>query len=367
MGGVRATVIAVVSCAALALSAAPAVAAPSNVVQAISPQGPLSGSDYDLISQAQLDMLRLDFGWPGIQPNPGPCTAAGGACDWGYQDRRVGAAAARGIGVMATLYGSAPFINPDPAVPPLADLVSWQQFVRAAVERYGPGGAYWQGPYQAQFGAGAPIVPVTTWQIWNEESSFQFFHPKPNTKQYAQILVPASDAIRSVDPAATIMLGGVFGETGPKGIPLAKFFKQLYRVKGIAKKFDAVAIHPYALKAKDLLKQVLAIRKATLKAKDKKVKVWVTELGYASGCAVCTPDDMPPVVTRDAAAQAKALIKAHKVLIKSRKKLNLGGIVWFSWQDINHPEACRFCQTSGLVDVNGQPKPAYFALLEALR
>lgn len=357
----RFAVIAIAVGATAALGAAPASAA--KVTQAISPQAALGVDDYNLMKRANVDMLRLPFGWDGIQANAGPCTAAGGACDWSFQDSQIGAAAANGLDVMPIVYGSAPFVNTVPQKPPTNNIPAWTQFVRSAAERYGPGGVFWQGTYQSRFGATAPVKPVKIWQIWNEQTSFAFFKPKPNTKKYAKILKPAGTAIHQVHKKSTVLLGGVFGETGPKGTPLPKFFKQLYKVKKIDKAFDAVAIHPYAGNPKGLIKQSMAIRKATKKAKDKKAKVWVTELGYTSG----KKPKGKPVTKKSQKGQAKALTKAYKALHKKRKKLNLAGIVWFTWQDVNDPSTCKFCQQAGLVDTSGKPKKAYKAYKKAAR
>jgi hypothetical protein len=360
-----ATAFSLAAIVALALAASPASA--KKIEHAISPQAPLTEDDYELMSQAGVDMLRLSMGWGGIQAEPGACTPTGGACDWSFQDRQIGEAASHGIEVMSVVYGSAPFVNSEPKVPPTKDLSAWAQFARAAAQRYGPGGAFWQGPYQELAGAEARAIPVRHWQIWNEPSSFQFFKPKPNTKKYARILKPAGRAIKSADEGSTVVLGGVFGEPGPKGTPLGRFFKQLYKTKKVKSSFDAVAIHPYAKKPKGLLKQTFAIRKATRRGNDRKAKVWVTELGYSSGCQGCPKGNMPPVATKNEKAQAKALARSYRALMDKRTKLNLGGIVWFSWQDVNSPDTCRFCRRAGLVDVNGKPKTAFRAYRKAAR
>ena len=77
---------------------------------------------------------------------------------------QVAAAASNGLQVLLTVDGSPPFINADPAVAPVANIPAWEQFTRAAVQRYGPNGAFWNGPYQELRGAGAPVIPVQRWQ-----------------------------------------------------------------------------------------------------------------------------------------------------------------------------------------------------------
>jgi Glycosyl hydrolase catalytic core len=174
-----------------------------------------------------------------------------------------------------------------------------------------------------------------------------------------KLLKAGSKAISEVDRKAEILLGGIFGETGPKGMPLAKFFKQLYDKKKVEKLFDAVAIHPYSPKAKGVLNQVKAIRKAADKGGDKKADVWVTELGYAS--AGPKGGRAGEVVKNGESGQAKALKQAFKLLKKNANKLELAGVVWYAWEDVDNPGLCQFCQRAGLLDVNGNPKQAYGA------
>jgi len=316
--------------------------------------------DYANMNQGGVDLRRLPMPWDSFQGSSGSCTPQGGACDWSGSDAAIGGAAAAGIETLPYFYNSARFVNSNPIKPPLKNLTAWAEWIRAAVQRYGPGGVYWEGgDYAAQFGAGAPEMPVRKWQIWNEETSNQFFIPNPNVKKYVKLLRPASQAIRGVDRKADILLGGVFGETGPKGMPLTKFFDQLYDIKKVEKLFDAVAIHPYSPKAKGVLKQVKAIRKAADKGGDKKADVWVTELGYAS--AGPKGGRSGEVVKKGEKGQAKALKAAFKLLRRNAGRLELDGIVWYAWEDVDNPGLCRWCQRAGLVDLNGNPKAAFSA------
>jgi hypothetical protein len=353
------TVAILAGIAVLALGAAPASA---KVEYGIAPQTKLGPSDYEMMRQSKLGMIRLGLGWGGIQGSPGNCTPQGGACDWSYPDAQIAAASANGFKVMLPIYGSAPFVNSEPKKPPTNDIAAWTQFVSAAAQRYGQDGAFWKGPYQQMVGPNAPIKPVRNWQIWNEQSSFQFFKPKPNPKKYAKILKPAGEAIHAVDRKAEVQLGGMFPDTGPKGIRIEKYLSKLYKVKGIKKSFDAAAVHPYAKNPKQLVGQVNRARKAMNKAGDKKAKVWITELGYSSG-----KKPNKPVVKKSAKKQAKALTSSFKALKKARGKLKLAGVVWFTWQDTDDPAVCRFCTGAGLLDINGQLKPAYHAFLKVTR
>jgi hypothetical protein len=351
-----AALVALAASMLLLIGAAPASA--KKVKYGISPQTPLGATDFQQMNELKNKIVRYGLSWPGVQPNAGTCTSAGGACNWSFPDSQVGATAANGMESMLGVYGSPSFVESIPQKPPTSNIAAWEQFIAAAAERYGPGGTYWSGPYQAQFGAGAPVKPVRTWQIWNEPSSFQFFKPKPNVKKYAKILVPASKAIRSADKKATVLTGGMFPDTGPKGIPIQKYLTSLYKQKKVkSKTLDGVSVHPYAENAKHLKRQLSTARKAMNKSGGKKDVIWVTEIGYASG-----GPKKQEVVKKGEKGQAKAITQAYKFLKKSKGKYKIEGVVYFTWKDAPLSSGvCQFCVFAGLLGEDGSQKKAYKA------
>jgi hypothetical protein len=358
----RNAVIAAVTAVALLVAAAPASA---KVTYGLAPQVQTpSPSDFQQMQEVNTDMIRIGLSWPGVQDSAGDCNSLGGACNWSFPDSQIGANAAAGMDTMVGIFGSAPFVNNEQTKPPVNDIPAWEQFIKAAAERYGPGGTYWTGPYQAQFGPTAPVHPVDVWQIWNEQSSFQFFQPKPNVKKYAKILVPAADAIHGANNKATVLLGGMFPDTGPKGIKIEKYLADLYKEKKVKDKtFDGVSVHPYAEDGKELDKQLKLTRKAMDKNGGKKDEIWVTEIGYAS--------DGPksqPVVKKGEKGQAKAITDAYKTLNKKDKKYDIKGIIYFTWQDFpKSTGVCKFCVYAGLLDEQGNQKKAFKAYKKAVK
>ncbi len=53
---------------------------------------------------------------------------------------------------------------------------------------------------------------IRDWEIWNEPDTAQFFDGTP--QQYAFMLRAAHDAIKSVDPADNVLLGGISAVAG---------------------------------------------------------------------------------------------------------------------------------------------------------
>src|SRR6185369_237350 len=53
--------------------------------------------------------------------------------------------------------------------------------------------------------------PITTWQLWNEQNSPKYFAPKVSVSTYGKLLKSAGAEIRSKQPGADIILGGMWG------------------------------------------------------------------------------------------------------------------------------------------------------------
>jgi hypothetical protein len=102
----------------------------------------------------------------------------------------------------------------------------WVAFVRAAAERYGPGGQFWaeHAPGVAKDGIVIPRPkPIHVWQVCNEANFFYFAYPVSPTR-YARLLKLTSRAIKAADPRADVLLSGLFGEPdegGKRGMPAA--------------------------------------------------------------------------------------------------------------------------------------------------
>lgn len=272
-------------------------------------------------------------------------------CNWAPFDDVVGRAANVGVRVVPFFYGSAPFANKDVRKPPIKgkDLAAWRDFVQAAVARYGHGGVYWQEVFSSEYG-GKP-QEITDWQVWNEPSSAAFWHKKPDARKYAKLLKVSAKAIRESDRKANVLMGGLFGSPT---IPLKKFLRQLYRVKKIERYFDEISIHPYAKNMRGIKLQINWARSAARRAHDRNVGIRVSELGWGSGTGG-HPLEVGPK------GQAKMLKKSFRLLTRKRGSWNISGINWFTYQDLDSPDVCKFCRNAGLFTAGGNAKPAWSA------
>lgn len=141
--------------------------------------------------------------------------------------------------------------------------------------------------------------PIRAWEIWNEEDiALPEFNVRIDPEPYARLLIEAYHAIKEIDPAATVVLGGL----SPKGFEYAEnYLADLYATQPIADHyvaygyhpFDVVAVHPYPEIFSDPdpfwpwqtgLDDVLNERiKAVMNANGDRLKtVWLTEMGWSS-------------------------------------------------------------------------------------
>jgi hypothetical protein len=357
------TAIAIAVAAGVVSLSAPgtAQAAPRSFF-GIVPQAILSEEDARYMRAGGIGSVRLGIGWESVQ------TTRNGSYNWEGTDREVATAANQGLQVLPFLAGVPRWLGHRTTRLPIDSAVArrgWAAFVKAAVERYGPGGEFWTEHTPAVANKDGIVVrrplPIRTWQIWNEANFFYFAYPVSPTR-YARLLKLSYGAIKSADPRAQILLSGLFGEpdeSGKRGMSAADFLSALYEVPGIKHYFDAVALHPYAFHVEDLEAMVEAMRAVVLENHDPGAGLYITEMGWGS-------QDDPNVVAfeQGVAGQARELRGAYRYLLSNRLRLNLKAAYWFTWKDSRY--YCNFCDSVGLFRESKRfhAKPAWHAFVQ---
>src|SRR5436190_13663342 len=174
----------VLTVAALVLPLASAQAVSRSFWGVVDTSAP-AAQDFDQMRNSKVGEVRI----PLFQKQP---EILPGVVDWSSIDQIVGGLASRGIPLLPDLIP-----NLADYAPPISgsEAQAWAQFTHDAVARYGPGGSYWLGIYQVQYGLGAPIQPVTAWQAGNEPSLPKYWPTSSKAKAYARVLKITHDAI----------------------------------------------------------------------------------------------------------------------------------------------------------------------------
>jgi hypothetical protein len=337
---VRRLVIATTLLACLTL-APQANAAPPGFFGVVGARDP-DPSEIARMGAGRVGTLRINVSWTVVQPT------ASSPLDFRHYDIIIGAAALQGIRVFPTIYGSPPWVSSQSQHPPTRP--SWgafRAFVQAAAQRYGSNGTFWSA------NPSIPKLPVTYWQFWNEMNSPSFWFAKPSPKQYVKLLKIFNRGIKAGDRAGKVVLGGMFRTPNVRnGVTLDRYLPGIYKAKG-QKFFDAAALHPYAFTPKNALRDARDTRKIMTRFKDKKAKLWITEVGWATG-----GEGSPLQVTPE--VQASYLATTFRLLAKARKRTGIAGVLWYSWRDL--PGRIWFNHT-GLFTENFTPKPSWGAFV----
>jgi hypothetical protein len=321
----------------------------------VMPQSELADADFERMAEGDVGTLRLFLPWAAVDP-----TAKPGDFDFSFFEPLMAGAARAGVEPLVYIAGMPEWAMARdgcesdcgtlaPRSPETIE--AWREFAAAAAERFGPDGDFWRE------NPDLPERPVRQWQIWNEENSPTFYAPKPDVEGFARLLIAAEEEIRKRDESATVLLGGMFGtpfKGKPPALTAVEFLRQLYAIDGIERRFDGVAVHPYAAQLDKVDSQLQTLRDEIDRAGDD-ASLWVTEIGWSSG-------EGPNPLDRGLEGQAERLTEAFTLFAERRQEWDLKTVVWFSWRDLAGQTICDWCPGSGLFAEGGlEPKPAWEA------
>ncbi len=343
------------ACVALAaLFAAPTAA------RAVTPNPFYGVVGVHVPNQAELNRLaaagagtyRIQVDWRFIEPRPG-------VRNWGPTDLFFAQSALAGIHALPDLLGVPKWISRrDRYRPPLRNArqrAAWRALLSDLALRYGSNGTFWAMHPEL------PRLPVTSWEIWHEPNLGVFFGGKPSPGRFAKLLKLSSAALKSADPAAQVVSGGIWPyRGGKKSLELVGYLKKLYRVPGASSAFDVLAIHPFAAKPKRVIRLVAAARRIMRKHGDGAKPIWVTSFGWVTGGRGLKT----PKLRAKPRKQAAKLTRTYHLLAARADALGIERALWFSYTD----RVTRKAKTpdfllgrAGLFRLNGSPKPSWFA------
>jgi hypothetical protein len=309
-----------------------------------------SAEEFARMGEGHIGAARIGIYQGTVEPKPG-------LRDWSIYDEVVLTSARAGVRIAPVLFGSPQWMNEKPATMPIygtAQEISWSTFVTDAARRYGPGGHFWVAHPELRY------LPMFQWEVWNEPNISEYTGGQPaSPRHYARLLTIADQALAAANPQNQVVLAGLYRR--PRrgyGIPMTRFLESLYRIKGLQKRFDAVAIHPYAARPPQVLKVLNRARRIMASHRDARKPMLITEIGWTTG----GPHWASSPYRTTLATQATRLREVFRLLIKNRRKLHLEQVMWHTWLDVvKVPDF--WVHHMGLFTVDGQPKPAWRALL----
>jgi polysaccharide biosynthesis protein PslG len=232
------------------------------------------GRYLDGVAASGASWLRVGLYWCTIM-QAGPTSY-----NWAPFDNIVTQARARGIKILGVLIYTPAWARPagTTASYPPTKLKDYASYVHAAA---------------AHFGA----LGVHAYEVWNEPNLASFWRPAPDVARYTQLLKLAYPAIKSADPAATVVSGGLspggtYGTvTGTYTNPVT-FLEQMYQ-GGARRYLDAVGWHPYSFpyglgyhswSAWSQMSETGPSARSVMAAYgDSRKQIWATEMGAPTG------------------------------------------------------------------------------------
>ena len=303
-----------------------------NTLGVMSGDAPQVAAVYDEMHTLGATWIRADFEWSGIE-------AVKGVFTWARADVAVDEASARNINVLATLDYTPSWARTNQTSDhyPPDDPDTYARFAKAAVRRY--------------------KGRVHDWEIWNEPNYSLFWLPRPDVTAYTTLLRKAYAAITSVDPAATVMVGGLTPGRG-RNLPTT-FLQSIYDNNGGTSLglFDAVAWHPYCrtknpTAATDNWCAWYQMNGASPSGRsimvahgDAAKQIWPTEYGVGTGG-----------VGHMAASEAKQAADMRDAYDAAGQLPYLGPLFWYDLQDSTSDQTQRSYNFCGLTTFDGTKK-----------
>jgi len=303
-----------------ALVAMPAHAAKREVPRGwlgVDADGPLmegfsgpADTEWDMLAGSGAETVRIAFRWRELQPIDGPPIL-------GRTDGLVLAAASRGVRFLPVVHATPAWAARNPkkgSASPPRHTSDFTAFLRALVNRYGPGGTLWMEHPEVR------ALPIRAWQIWNEPNFRAYWSKQPFAKSFVPFMRASYRAVHRADKHARVILAGMANRSWTG-------LRRLYAAGGRGS-FDAVALHPFTADPANIVKLVKKARAVMRQAHDGRTPIWITELSFPAAKGKV---DHPFGFETTQSGQVKRLKASLRSLAKQRRKLNVDRVFWYAW------------------------------------
>jgi hypothetical protein len=305
-----------------------------------------------LLRDLHTTWIRADAAWNALEPT------SKGVYNLSYLsdvDYAVSQARAAGIQVEMVIHGTPYWASADPA-----------KFKDASGYHYNS--AYRPVNFQdyADFAGWAAnhfkAMGVHVYEVWSEQNLIYSWPSGPDPATYVQMLKAAYPAIHQADPAATVLMGGLFTSD-------YDFLQAMYDL-GAKPYFDAANVHPYSgalgptgcyrqhgstRKPKEAFCGIEEIHNTMVANGDGAKQLWLTEWGYSTESS---GDGMGVTY----AQQAQYLTQAYA---KAQSYPYVKALFWYQLHDSLGTFGTNLWNGQlGLMTAGGDPKWSYFAFRE---
>ena len=307
----------------------------------------LQARQFPRMAAAGTETMRVAFHWAEAQPTED------GPIDLSDTDRIVGLAAARRIQVaphviLAPRWARAQDYDLSPPLEP----EMFRPYVQSVVERYGPNGSFWaENP-------DLPRLPIRHWQFWNEPHLW-FMWAIPDwaewSTSYLDHLRVFYDTVKAADPRAQVVLAGLSNRSW-------RYLAKLYRA-GAKPYFDVAAVHPYTRSPDGVVEIVRRFRKVMRQNGDRRLPLWVTELGLPASRGKASSKSNLQTSDR---GMAKFLSGSYGALAKRLRRpgLRTTRVYWYTWASEYTGPIFRY---AGLFRYRGSGSPSARPAYRAFR
>ena len=253
----------------------------------------------ELIHRAGIRAARADAFWQWAEPWA-PLLGLR-SYEWRDFDRLTGLLAVHDIRWMPVIAYSTFWASSvrDTYHAPPADDADYVSYATAFARRYGRGGAFWAERPELN------PLPVTAYEVWNEPNLAHFWLPKPDPARYARLFLGTREALKGVDPEATVVMAGMHAHA-------FDYVQSMYAAEpALRGAVDVFAYHPYGPTVEHVLKAVRRMRSTLDGLGEGHVPMWITELGWATQGSGAVPRAPDPTRAGNLSLSTDVLLRAN--------------------------------------------------------
>jgi hypothetical protein len=299
----------------------------------------------EAIADDGVQVVRMGAWWSDLEP--GPPVNGEHRYSWSDIDKQVAALSRHNLQWEPLLCFSATWgskIDGDYSAAP-DGAANFAAFGAALAKRYGRGGSFWAEHPEL------PALPVTAYELWNEENAKVYWHPG-TAGDYADLYAATRSAIHQVDDSSRVVVGGLAGTDNGSVQAPADFLREMYAhrpdLKGAV---DAVGFHPYAREPQGVYTKVAQFRDDLDAIAGPGVPIELTEIGWTT---VDTPEENRAEFYREVATTLP------------RTDCDVERVTAYAWVGPEQADGDRE-QWFGIANKDGSNKPSASAYAASVR